>query len=61
MEWLANNWLWILLGIGFFWFMSRGHGGMGGHGGGGHSHGGDTENPEQEGQQKPKRRRGCCG
>ncbi len=33
-ELLANNWLWILLGIGVLWFIARGQGmgcGMGGH------------------------------
>ena len=38
MEWLADNWLWILVGIGLVWFMSRGHAGIGCCGAG-HSHG----------------------
>ena len=34
LEFLSNNWLWILL-IGGMMFMHLGHGGHGGHGGGG--------------------------
>jgi len=58
MEWLANNWLWILLGIGFLWFMSRGHAGMGC--GGGHSHGNQKENPEHEDRAKPTSSKSAC-
>jgi len=47
MEWLASNWLWILVGIGFVWFMSRGHAGIGCCGSG-HSHGTAKESSEQE-------------
>ena len=43
MEWLAQNWIWILLVTGFFFMMRRGGCGMGGgmksHG----QHGGDTQ------------------
>ncbi len=59
MEWLANNWLWILVGLGFFWFMSRGHAGMGCCGGG-HAHGTPKESPEQEGSEKPVPTKGSC-
>lgn len=59
MEWLANNWVWILVGIGFVWFMSRGHAGMGCCGGG-HSHGTSKENPEHKGQEKPAPTKGSC-
>lgn len=43
MDWLTQNWVWILLGLGAVWMFSRGglagcgmggHGGHGGHGGG---------------------------
>lgn len=42
MSWLAQNWVWVLIGIAIAWFMfrgghARGHGGLGGHSGG---HGG---------------------
>ncbi len=52
MDWLADNWLWILVGIGFVWFMFRGHAGMGCCGGG-HSHVTPKESPEQEAGEKP--------
>ncbi|MFQ5846909.1 MAG: DUF2933 domain-containing protein [Candidatus Methylomirabilales bacterium] len=60
MEWVASNWVWILLGIGLVWFMFRGHGGMGCCGGGGHSHGGHGETPEHKGEQKPMPTKGSC-
>ncbi len=61
MEWLADNWLWILVGIGFVWFMSRGHAGMGCCGAG-HSHGiPPKESPEQEPGEKPtSTTKGAC-
>jgi len=46
MEWVSENWIWLLLGgamIGMHLFGHGGHGGRGGHGGG---HGGGG---------------GCCG
>ncbi len=33
MEWLAENWLWVLIGILFVGMHMFGHGGHGGHGG----------------------------
>lgn len=37
MEWLANNWIWVLVGVLFVGMHLFGHGGHGGHGGrGGH-------------------------
>jgi len=33
MEWLSQNWVWVLLGIGFAAMHMFGHGGHGGHGG----------------------------
>lgn len=35
MEWITQNWFWILIAI-FFVFMHLGHGGHGGGCGGGH-------------------------
>lgn len=34
MEWLSENWVWVLIGIAFVAMHMFGHGG---HGGGGHS------------------------
>lgn len=33
MAWLSNNWIWILLGVGFIAMHLFGHGRHGGHGG----------------------------
>jgi len=33
MEWLAENWFWLLIGIVFVGMHLFGHGGHGGHGG----------------------------
>lgn len=35
MEWLSDNWLWVLIGIAFIAMHMFGHGGHGGHGGSG--------------------------
>ena len=60
MEWLTNNWLWILLGIGFVWLLStRGRSGMGCCGGG-HSHGTQQEESKKEGEERVAPRRGSC-
>jgi hypothetical protein len=59
MEWLASNWVWILVGIGLIWFMSRGHAGMGCCGGG-HSHGTGKEDPEKTPGEKPVSTKGGC-
>ena len=52
MEWLVDNGLWILGGIGFVWFLTRGHAGMGCCGGG-HGHGTAREGPEKEAKEEP--------
>jgi hypothetical protein len=36
MEWLSQNWVWVLFGVGFIAMHVFGHGGHGGHGGSGH-------------------------
>ena len=48
MEWLSQNWLWLVFGIVMVMMMRRG-----GHGGccGGGGHGGDDKRPEAEGSQ----------
>lgn len=33
MEWLAENWIWVLIGVAFVALHLFGHGGHGGHGG----------------------------
>jgi len=42
MEWLSENWIWVLIGIAFVAIHLFGHGGHGGHGGtdkpSGHQH-----------------------
>lgn len=43
MSWLAQNWVWVVVGVAIAWFALRGRlGGLGGHGRGAHSggHGG---------------------
>ena len=74
MEWLAANWFWVILGLGFVWLVSKGRlgCGMGGHG----SHGAhetdqskngdpalngraDTDAREATGTGGRRRRRGC--
>lgn len=37
MAWLAENWVWVLIGIAFIGLHLFGHGGHGGHGGSGES------------------------
>lgn len=71
MDFLANNWLWILLGGFALWFLMRGRGlgcGMGHSHGDPTSHTEHTEAPGHQGeanQQPPqpapeRRRHGCC-
>ena len=43
MQWLAQNWIWILLVVGFFFMMRRGGCGMGGGMEGHDHHDGDTQ------------------
>ena len=50
MEWLAENWFWVGIGILFVAMHMFGHGGHGGHGGGGHGgHGASdkTDKPDK--------------
>jgi hypothetical protein len=61
MEWLTENWLWILLGIGFMWMLSRRGGmgcGMGSHSCGHSQHGAKT-NRETEEQEKSSAKGSC--
>ena len=75
-EFLGNNWLWILLGIGVLWFLARGRGmscGMGGHSHGsepsrkseadphaGHAAGAGPAHEHGSSAGTPPRRRGGC-
>jgi len=56
MQWLAQNWLWILLVVGFFFMMRRGGcgGGMKSHG----QHGGDTQHGNEENKSRNYEREG---
>ena len=47
MEWLSQNWVWILFAVGMIAMHMFGHGGHGGHGG--HS-GGDRDDAKPEGR-----------
>ena len=46
MEWLMENWFWVLIGILFVAMHMFGHGGHGGHGGGGHGGHGAPDKPD---------------
>ena len=76
LDFLGNNWVWILLGIGVVWFLTRGHGmgcGMGGHSHGAetsrkgeadphaaHTAGAGSTHEHGAGASTPPRRRGGC-
>lgn len=53
MDWIRENWFWIVVGVLFIWMHGKMHGGHGhaGHGGGGgsggHSHGRSREEPDE--------------
>lgn len=47
MEWLAENWFWVVIGILFVAMHMFGHGGHGGHGGGGHGGHGAPDKPDK--------------
>lgn len=48
MQWIAQNWLWILLVVGFFFMMRRGGCGMGGGMKSYDHHGGDSQHGTDE-------------
>ncbi len=50
MEWLLENWFWVLIFALFIWMHLGGHGGHGCHGG--HSHESDTQPSEKESQKE---------
>jgi hypothetical protein len=55
MEWLAQNWLWILFAVAFFGMHLFGHGGHGGHGGG-HGDRRDDRESTDRGEDQPRAR-----
>lgn len=59
MEWLTENWFWILLGIGLVWLFFKGRTGMGCCGGG-DSHDTQEGEPKKEGEEQVTSRRGGC-
>lgn len=52
MEWLAANWIWVLVGVLFVAMHLFGHGGHGGHGGQGGRGGSGYEHGEHEAKGK---------
>jgi hypothetical protein len=51
MNWLSQNWVWVLIAAAFIAAHLFGHGGHGSHGGGGgggHRHGGSEDEKKQE-------------
>jgi hypothetical protein len=55
MEWLSQNWIWLVLAAGVLWLLSRGrHGGlMGGCGAHGTAHGGPAGDAKAQGMDAP--------
>ena len=54
MDWLAQNWIWVVFFILFIGMHLFGHGGHGGHGGCGGGHDRRPAVGEQPGQDKPQ-------
>ncbi|MBN8761892.1 MAG: hypothetical protein J0I63_00855 [Thiobacillus sp.] len=58
MDWLAQNWIWVVFFVLFIGMHLFGHGGHGGGGHGGHSgHGGGRDEQEPAGGEQPGRER----
>ena len=55
MEWLAQNWVWVLFFAGFIAMHMFGHGGHGGHGGHCGGHGGPKPGGKDGTQPAPER------
>jgi hypothetical protein len=53
MEWLAENWFWVVIGVAFIVMHMFGHGGHGGHGGG------DRQPRNDESEKDQARERGA--
>jgi len=55
MEWLQQNWFWVVVFVAFFSMHLFGHGGHRGHGGGGGCGGGHGERqPSDKDEKKPQ-------
>lgn len=50
MDWLSENWIWVIFGVAFIAMHMFGHGGHGGHGGRHGGHGGTrgAKRPDDE-------------
>ncbi|MDE2092775.1 MAG: DUF2933 domain-containing protein [Burkholderiales bacterium] len=53
MQWISENWIWVLVGVLFFAAHLFGHGGHGGHGG--HREPRDGSDPSSDRQREPLR------
>lgn len=53
MDWLVQNWVWVLVLVVFVWMHSSGHGGCGGHRGHGR-HDGGSRKSSSDGEQPGK-------
>lgn len=60
MQWLGNNWIWVVFAVGMIamhMFGHSGHGGHGGHGGrsghGGHDDGSDPQEAKKSAESNP--------
>ena len=51
MDWLSENWVWVVVGVAFVAMHLFGHGGHGGHG---RSEDGDRDAPKDRGQDAPR-------
>ncbi len=51
MDWLAENWFWVLVGIAFIGMHMFGHGGHGGHG----THGDHGKHDDDEDEDKQRK------
>ena len=58
MSWLAENWIWVLFGVGFVAMHLFGHGCHGGHGG--HDTGGGGNADPKKATAKPVKRPGAA-
>ncbi|MFQ5703453.1 MAG: DUF2933 domain-containing protein [Gemmatimonadales bacterium] len=56
MEWLRENWFWVVVGVAFIWMHTKMHGRHGAHGGhggcGGHGGGASDLEAHREGKEK---------
>lgn len=52
MEWLTQNWFWVVVFVAFVAMHLFGHGGHGGHGGGGYEGGHGQQRPPDEDERK---------